>query len=299
MRLTLRQLQIFIAVARTGSTTAAAKEIALSQSATSAALNELESLLGGRLFDRVGKRLVLNDHGRAMLPEARWVLDGAQSIESQFSRTGAAVAPRFRIAASTTIGNYRLPGLIASYCRARGAGEIEVRIGNTEQVAAAVAGFDVDLGFIEGPCHQPEVRAIPWMRDSLVIVCSPAHELAGRGGATADLGGLQQATWLLRERGSGTREAVEHALLPTLHRLQSNIQLGSAEAIKHAAAEGLGVTCLSLSAVKDMVELGRLVILKTPLPPLHRLFYLIHHERKFISASLEEFMAHCMSSTDI
>ena len=95
MRLTLRQLLIFTAVADTGSTTAAGERVSLSQSATSGALNELESLLGAQLFDRIGKRLLLNDNGRALLPQARSLLDGAQEIESRFGlgSAGADTAP--------------------------------------------------------------------------------------------------------------------------------------------------------------------------------------------------------------
>jgi len=105
LHLTLRQLQIFAAVARAGSTTAAAREISLSQSATSAALNELEALLGGELFNRVGRRLVLNEHGRSMLPQARALLESAHGLEAEFGADGATTAPRLRLAASTTIGN--------------------------------------------------------------------------------------------------------------------------------------------------------------------------------------------------
>jgi DNA-binding transcriptional LysR family regulator len=85
MRLTLRQLQIFRAIALNGSTTAAAASVPISQSAASAALKELESSLGARVFDRVGKRLVLNDSGRALLPMALAVLDGARSLEAAFA----------------------------------------------------------------------------------------------------------------------------------------------------------------------------------------------------------------------
>src|ERR1700761_4871094 len=112
MRLTLRQLLIFAAVAETGSTTAAGDRVALSQSATSAALNELEKVLGAKLFDRVGKRLIINDNGRALLPRARAALDVAAGIENDFS-TGVPVD--LKIVASTTIGNYLLPGLIAGF----------------------------------------------------------------------------------------------------------------------------------------------------------------------------------------
>jgi len=293
MRLTLRQLQIFAAVAETGSTTAAGLQVALSQSATSGALNELEALLGARLFDRVGKRLVLNDTGRALLPQARALLDGAQGIEDQFG-AGRGIATQLRVGASTTIGNYLLPALVASYMTSTPGTTIDLTIGNTSEVASAVARLEVDMGFIEGPCHEPEVLAQPWLEDEMVIVCAPSHPLVQRDpGVRVGLKALRQQRWLLREPGSGTREAVEHALLPHLHQWVQPMQLGSTEAIKQAAAQGLGLTCLSRCAVEDLLTLQRLTVVDTTLPRLSRRFYLIHHRQKQFSASLQRFSAHC------
>ncbi|MBO9792658.1 MULTISPECIES: LysR family transcriptional regulator [Xanthomonas] len=299
MRLTLRQLLIFTAVADTGSTTAAAERVALSQSATSGALNELESLLGAQLFDRIGKRLMLNDNGRALLPQARALLDGMQQIEGQFGlgSAAAAAAPlltRLRVGASTTIGNYVLPSLIASYRSAWPGAAVDVVIGNTREVAAAVSRLEVDIGLIEGPCHEADLQVVPWRQDELVIVAAPTHALAQAAmQARVPLKALRQAHWLLREPGSGTREAVEQVLLPHLHHLHSDLQPGSTEAIKQAAAEGLGLACLSLCAVQDLVTLGRLVILQTTLPRLTRRFYRIQHRQKRLSGNLQRFVAHC------
>lgn len=302
MRLTLRQLHIFVAVADTGSTTAGGLHVALSQSATSGALNELEGLLGARLFDRVGKRLLLNDTGRALLPQARALLDGAQGIENQFGIGDSAdqrpgIATHLRVGASTTIGNYLLPALMASHLRASPATGIDVTIGNTRDIATAVARLEVDMGLIEGPCHEPELRARPWLEDELVIVCAPSHSLV-RDDGTARIGlkALRQQRWLLREPGSGTREAVEHALLSHLHQWVHPMQLGSTEAIKQAAAEGLGLTCLSLCAVQDLLTLQRLVLVNSTLPRLTRRFYLIHHRQKQFSGNLDRFVAHCVSA---
>ena len=299
MRLTLRQLLIFTAVADTGSTTAAGERVALSQSATSGALNELENLLGAQLFDRIGKRLLLNDNGRALLPQARSLLDGAQEIESQFGlgSTGAATAPlvtRLRVGASTTIGNYVLPALIAGYSRTWPGAAVDVVIGNTRDIAAAVTRLEVDIGLVEGPCHEAELRVTPWLQDELVIVAAPTHALVQEGvQARVPLKALRQARWLLREPGSGTREAVEHVLLPHLHHLNGDMQPGSTEAIKQATAEGLGLACLSLCAVQDLVTLGRLVVLRTTLPRLTRRFYLVHHQKKRLSGNLQRLVAHC------
>jgi DNA-binding transcriptional LysR family regulator len=297
MRITLRQLAIFTAVADAGSTASAAQRIALSQSATSAALNELEAVLGARLFDRVGTRLVLNDTGRGLLPQARAVLDGAAGIEREFGLGGAGEggAPSLlRIGASTTIGNYLLPTLIAAWRRARPDAHVDVEIANTGAVAAAVARMEVDIGLIEGPCHEPDVVAQAWREEELVIVCAPSHPLLrGDPSRRLNVAALRQAEWLLREPGSGTREAVEQALQPHLHGLQEGLHFGGTEAIKQAAVEGLGFTCLSLFAVQDLVALGRLVRVHSTLPRLARRFWLIHHRRKQFSRSLAGFIDFC------
>ena len=286
-------------MADSGSTTAAGERVSLSQSATSGALNELESLLGAQLFDRIGKRLLLNDNGRSLLPQARVLLDGAQEIEAQFG-LGSARHPatplltRLRVGASTTIGNYVLPSLVAGYSRDWPGARVDVVIGNTRDVAALVTLLEVDVGLIEGPCHDTELRVAPWLEDELVIVAAPSHALVQDDAHTrVPLKAMRQASWLLRETGSGTREAVEHVLLPHLHHLKGEMQPGSTEAIKQAAAEGLGLACLSLCAVQDLVSLGRLVVLRTTLPRLTRRFYLVYHRQKRFSNNLQRFLVYC------
>jgi len=108
-----------------------------------------------------------------------------------------------------------------------------------------------------------------------------------------NMAALRQAPWLLREPGSGTREAVEQALQPHLHQLVEGLRFGGTEAIKQATVEGLGFTCLSLFAVQDLLTLGRLVRVQTTLPRLVRRFWLVHHRRKQFSPSLARFMAFC------
>ncbi|MDB6082978.1 MAG: LysR family transcriptional regulator [Gammaproteobacteria bacterium] len=293
MRITLRQLEIFGAIALSGSTTAAAQAVPLSQSATSAALHELELALKARLFDRVGKRLLLNDNGRALLPAALAVLDGARHVEAAFASGDGGPFVDLHLFASTTIGNYILPPLLASFRGLFPAARLELRIGNTREVVAAVRDFATDLGLIEGPCHATDVVVTPWLEDELVVVAAPAHPLAKaaqRGKLTTrQLGG---ALWLLREPGSGTREAVEQALLPHLLHMSSTLTLGSSEAIKNSAAEGLGLCCLSRCVVQDLVASHRLRVLATRLPRLTRRFTLVRHERKVLSESLRRFVAH-------
>ena len=297
LRITLRQLQVFAAVADAGSTAAAASVVSLTQSATSAAVNELERLLGAALFDRVGRGLVLNDEGRSLQIEARALLDAAYALErSHGERSGVT---RLRIGASTTIGNYLLPGLIRAFDDGLPGARIEARIGNTAQIAAGVLDFSLDVGLIEGPAHDAELAVLPWRFDELLVVSSPSHDMARRANQ-GKLGVvvLRDAPWLLREPGSGTREAVEQALLPRLHHLRETLNLGSSEAIKNAVAEGLGISCLSRCIVADMLADGRLVALKTSLPPLRRRFSLIHHRRKTLSSGLRRWIATAMTGVD-
>ena len=297
MHVTLRQLQIFRAIALSGSTTAAAQSVPLSQSAASAALNELERILNARLFDRVGKRLLLNDKGRALLPTALAVLDGARNLETAFLSADRTTLVDLHLFASTTIGNYILPRLLARFRDRVPAAQLQLQIGNTRDVVTAVREFAADLGFIEGPCHASDIAVVPWLEDELIIVASPMHPLAKaakRGKLTAKQ--LGQACWLLREPGSGTREAVEQALLPHLVNIRSTMTLGSSEAIKNSVAEGLGVSCLSRYVLQDLAAANRLSVLRTRLPRLARRLTIIHHQRKLLSDSLRGFVAHCQTA---
>ena len=290
MKITLRQLQIFLAVAQSGSTTAAASMVALSQSAASAALNELEHLLGVQLFDRVGKRLVLNDSGRQLLPQARHMLDAAQTIERQFADPLA--GSELHIGASTTIGSYLLPAMIAAYRKDHAGARVRALVANTADIVDAVVNFEVDAGLIEGPCHADDVEVEPWMTDELIVVAAPRHPIL-QSGRKITLKMLREADWLLREAGSGTREAVEHALIPYLHYLPSSFEFGNSEAIKRATAEGLGISCLSRSVVQDMIESRKLVELATPLPTLRRHFYMVVSRHRAPSPSLGKLLDFC------
>lgn len=290
MQITLRQLQIFTAVALSGSTAAAAQNIALSQSATSAALKELENILQITLFDRVGKRLILNDNGRLLLPQARQMLDAANTIEQQFINTDDYGAGLY-IGASTTIGIYLMPKLLATEQPQRSP---RVMIANSADIASAVAHFEVDVGLIEGPCHEPDLHVEPWLEDELVIVCAPAHPiLQGDSARKVQLTDLQQALWLLREQGSGTQETVEQVLLPHLYQLRPAMELSNSEAIKHAAAANLGLACLSRAIVTDLLTNGSLIEVRTTLPRLARHFSLIYHRKKTLSPKLNAFLNHC------
>jgi DNA-binding transcriptional LysR family regulator len=291
LKLSLRQLQIFCAIAQQGSTTTAAIALSLSQSATSAALNELENALDTRLFDRVGKRLVLNENGRALLPQARKMLENAQQIETSFLPGHAELKTPLRVGCSTTIGNYVLPLILGELRQSAPQLRADVDMANSMAIARKVADFELDMGLIEGPCRLPELSAQPWLVDELLIVAGRRHSLALKQQITLD--DLRTAEWLLREPGSGTREEVEQLLLRHLHNLAETRQIGSSEAIKHTLVQGIGISCLSRWVVGDLLASQDLVKLSHGLPVLTRRFFLIRHRDKYISPGLGRFWESC------
>lgn len=297
MRLTLRQLQVFISIAKTGSTTSAASDIALSQSAVSASIGELERILNTRLFDRVGKRLLLNDHGRAMLTQALVLVKNAEDLEKSYLDVNAPSI--LIIGASLTIGNYLLPGLLARYWRTLGhplgdsVPPLQVIVGNSADILTKVANFEVDIGLIEGPCHRADIELTPWLEDELVLVAAPFHPVVQQyGGKPIPPDRLARVNWLLRERGSGTREALEHALLPHITQLKSSLEFNDHEAIKQSAIEGLGIACLSRFVVADVMATGKLVELNTMFCGLKRHFSLILHHQKRVTPGMQQFISH-------
>ncbi|MDF2784578.1 MAG: transcriptional regulator [Pantoea eucrina] len=286
MHITLRQIEVFTEVLKSGSTTQASQVLSLSQSAVSAALADLENQLGVQLFDRVGKRLVLNEHGRLLYPRAVGLLEQAGEIEQLFREDSGAI----RLFASSTIGNYLLPGMIAAYRRDFPGLPLELSVGNSQDAIQAVADFRVDIGLIEGPCHEPDIISTPWLEDELVVFAAPDSALLQQ---PVTLASLAAAPWILRERGSGTREIVDYQLLSHLPQFQLGMELGNSEAIKHAVRHGMGISCLSRRVIADLLEAGTLAEVEVPLPRLTRTLYRIHHRQKHLSNALNRFLAYC------
>ena len=291
MAITLRQLDIFAATAACGNLTRAAGRIGLSQSAASMALAELERQFSEPLFDRVGKRLVLNERGRALLPRAQEVLARVREIGDLFGGASGQLAGELRIGASSTIGNYLIPHLVGGLAGRHPQLKLQLDVVNTEQVIAGMSDFTYDIGFVEGPCRRPELEVIPWRGDELVVFAAAGHPLAGRRKlAPAD---LAAARWILRERGSGTREVFEAAVAGRLKDLNIFLELGHSEAIKQAVEAGLGIGCLSKLTLKRALAVGALVLLPTPFLDLSRTLSILVHRERYRTAVLRAVLDYC------
>lgn len=293
MRYTLRQLEVFSAIARAESVSRAAGALFMSQSAVSGALADLERQFDVRLFERVGKRLVLSELGRALWPQAEAVCEQARALELNLSRQRSG---ELRIGATLTIGNYLCPGLMTRFLREQTDARVSLSIANTAEIAQRVKSFEIDVGLVEGELSDPELDVKRWRGDELVVFCSPRHLLAKRQSLSdADLTGTE---WIVREPGSGTRQAFDHALRGLLPELRIALELSQTEAIKGAVRAGLGLGCLSRLALTEELKGRTLVACSVPRRDFHRSFFFVLHKRKYRSQALEGWLSLCRAESE-
>lgn len=293
MNISLRQIEVFLFTANLKSISRAAEKLFISQAAASMALKEFETQLGEKLFDRVGKRLILNESGRAAVPMASEIIGRTEELNNFFANENR-LCGNLVLGASSTIGNYILPEYVADFIREHDQAGLQLEVGNTEEIISKVRHFEVDVGFIEGNCCEPGIEVIPWMDDELAVFSASGHPLAGMKNIRAQ--DLESCSWILREKGSGTREVFENQIHSLSMNIQVMLELGHTEAIKSAVAGGNGISCLSLKVLQDLLLLDKIGVLKTPFLELKRKFYLIMHQDKYETVILKRFLHHLQIS---
>ena len=314
MKYSLRQLEIFVAISRTASVSRAAEDLSLSQSATSTSLSEFEKQFDLQLFDRLGKSLRINETGQQLLPRAVELLDRAKEIEALLQ--GHAGFGHMKIGATLTVGNYLATILVAKFLQTHPESRIQLQVHNTSTIVQKIANYELDLGLIEGDCHHPDIEVQPWVADELVVFCAPNHPLAKLRDVTSEvtrdvtrkvthevtrkvtIQQLLQEPWILREKGSGTRETFDRAFHNYHARLNIRLELEHTEAIKRAVESGLGIGCISRLALKDAFRRGSLVALATPNLDLGRYFYFLWHKQKYQTTGMREFISLCKALTE-
>jgi DNA-binding transcriptional LysR family regulator len=292
MKYTLRQLEVFLATASHCNISRAADQLFMTQSAASNALKGLEQHYDMKLFDRIGKRLQLNDQGKLVRPQAEALLAQAQELELTLLQQ--AENGLLQVGAGLTIGNYLAVDLMAKYTSLHPDSQIKLQVENTEGITRKVINFELDVGLIEGELNHPELDVIPWQDDELIVFCAPDHPLASINNISDEH--LVEAQWVLREKGSGTRQTFDRAMHGLLPQLKINLELQHTEAIKRAVESKLGIGCLSKVALHDAFAKGRLLPLKTSTRDFGRKFYFIIHRQKFRSVSLGRWLELCVDS---
>ena len=292
MRYTLRQLQIFLAVAHYQNITRAADFLAMSQSAASSALKELESQYQIQLFDRVGKRLQLNEQGRLLRPRVEALLAQAEGLDLTLSQHVAAGS--IKVGATLTIGHYLAVRYMVKLMQLYPEAQVNLSVANTQSITQQVLNFELDIGMIEGELQHSELQVIPWLDDELVVFAAPDHPLSQKTHITDD--DLLKAQWILREKGSGTRQTFERAMHGILPALNVVLELQHTEAIKRAVEAGVGIGCLSQVALADAFKRGSLKRLPVYHRQFDRKFYFILHQQKYRSAGIERWLTLCQEA---
>lgn len=289
MRFSLRQLQVFVTTAHFENVSKAAEHLAMSQSAASGALSELEQQFNIQLFDRVGKKLKLNELGRAMRPRAESLL--AQADELELAMAQHSDAGDLKVGATLTIGNYLCVGIMAKYMAMQPGSQVSLSVANTSHIMHSVLNFDLDIGMIEGELNHSDLEVTPWCDDELSVFCAPDHPLAKRKRLSEK--DLITVPWILREQGSGTRQTFDRAMHGILPDLNVLLELQHTEAIKRAVEAGLGIGCLSNIALEEAFRRGSLIPLKIVGRDLKRQFYFIVHRQKYRGAGLVRWLDLC------
>jgi len=289
MRYTLRQLEIFLAVAQSESVSRAATGIGMSQSAASGALTDLERQFDIQLFHRKGKRLQLSELGREVRAHAEAILDQARDLERALEKRPG--MGRLRVGATMTIGNYLAVPLMARFLRAHPQADITLAVANTEEISRQVANFEIDVGLVEGEVAHDDLALTPWRDDELVVFCPRAHPFARKRALQDE--DLKRVPWIVREAGSGTRQAFDramHGLLPTL---KIAFTLPHTEAIKGAVEAGLGIGCLPRLALADDFSRGTLSPCRVPHRDFRRQFFFLLHKNKHHGPAIQRWLDVC------
>lgn len=292
MRFTLRQLEVFLAVARDENVSLAADRLAMSQSAVSESLKNLETQFDVVLFDRLGRSLKLNALGRALQQETSNLIERAQLLERSFGQhTGDVV---LNLGATLSIGNYLAVKMISEFKQSHPEAKVNLKVANTTEIAERVLSYELDIGLIEGEINHSELIVERWLPDELVVFCAPTHPYAALKQVTDKK--LVSAQWVLRESGSGTRQAFDHAMHGLLSSLNISLELEHTEAIKRAVECNIGLGCLSKITLNDAFHRGSLIPLNTPHRDFKRSLYLIRHRDKFVNNTMTDWLALCRST---
>src|SRR5262247_2056568 len=289
--MTLRQLEVFLAVAREKSFSLAARKVHSSQPTLSEHISELEGELGKQLFFRRGRRRVVTvtEAGRVFEQFAERAVSAVEDARQALADLDGLTHGSLLIGASTTPGLYVLPGIVAAFRTKYPGVDVRLQIANSQTIEGRVRERELDLGIVGGHALRPGEECLAaGMLDELVLIVSPQHAWARRRDIAPEL--LADQPLLLREEGSATRSVTERALQQARIRFRVAMELDHTEAIKQGDMAGLGVAFVSTYAVRGEIATGRLRAVRLRGVPMQRHFHVIHHEARRVTASARAFM---------
>lgn len=282
LHITFRQLQVFSAVARHLSHSRAAEEMHLSQPAVSMQIKQLEQSVGLPLFEQVGKSIHLTEAGRELVTYSRNISQQLAEMEAVFGEMKGLERGQLNISVVST-ANYFMPQLLAKFIQLHPKINVSLHVANRDAVLKQLVDNVADLAIMGQPPEGAEMMSQSFMQNPLVVIASPAHALVNMQKIQPQQ--LAKETFLLRERGSGTRDVMERFFMDHKLPMPNCMEMDTNEAIKQSVQAGMGLGIISLHAIELELETRRIAILDVAHFPIVRYWHLVHRANKRLSTA--------------
>jgi len=272
----LHQIEIFCAIVKYRSFSRAAEALFITQPTVSGHIKNLESELGVKLIDRLGKRAVPTDAGDVLYRHGLRLIEERDRARQEIETLSGRVSGMLKIGGSTIPGAYILPPYIGVFKKKHPSISVQMSIDDTARITDAVLNGDLCLGIVGARLSDPRLEVHPFQTDELVVAIPAAHPWARK--RTISLASLKQEPFILREEGSGTRRIMEDRLEKAgicLADLSIAAVVGSSDAVRQSVKAGLGVSILSSRALRDDIEARKIAAIRIDGVRMERSFFVI------------------------
>ncbi|MDP1758507.1 MAG: selenium metabolism-associated LysR family transcriptional regulator [Thermodesulfovibrionales bacterium] len=287
------KLKVFCTVAETKSFSKASEIIHLTQPAVSLLVQAIEETYETKLFDRASNTVTLTPAGEMLYKYAKEILNLYAAAEKNIGEITGFVKGSISVGASSTIGNYLLPGVIAAFRKTHPKIKIHLLVGNTKRVVEFLNAGNIDIGLVEGDVARQKMVVDKLVTDELALIVPPVHPLAKK--RNVSIFEITKEPFIFREEGSGTRQVIEKYLSKysiTPQDMMISMVLGSTEAIKESVENGIGIAIVSRWAVRKEIKYGTLKPLSFKEEKMLRDFSLIFQKKAISSHAVDEFLSY-------
>lgn len=281
--MTLRSMEIYVAVVQNLSMSKAAHALHISQPTISQTVKEAEQEYGVALFNRVGKKLHLTPQGECLYNHIRVILGDVQNMHN--SMTNMAENPTILLGATISIGQSLLAQAVQQFEAENSPTRVIVTVENTVEIESLLLNSKLDMAFVEGEIQSKQLVTTPVCQDEMVLVCSLNHPVAHR--QSVKLEQIVSSDFLVREEGSGTRELFRKELEKRGETIRIKWTAHSFDAILSAVAAGQGVTVMSRLVAQSHITAARLAAVRIQNLHLTRNFSLVHHKNRILTPQMQ------------
>lgn len=281
--MTIRHLRIFIEVVTSGSMSAAASKLFISQPSVSQAIMELEEHYGVLLFNRLNRRLYITDAGKKLFSYAKDLVNQFDELEEKMLNINK--KEKIRIGSTITVGECILSDIINMFSKKEPNIEVYSFMNNTQIIESKLLNSEIDIGIVEGEIKSPDLICIPAVKDYLVLICSTNHPYAKR--KTINLKELADETFAMREKGSGTRELFERYMANNGLEIKIAFEGNSPEAIKKEVINNNYLAVISICLVEKEVKNSQIHIIENAEGAWDRYFSIVYHKDKVLTKGMK------------